>query len=401
MELQLSAADEAFRDEVRRFLDANLTDELREATRLTSGVFAEFEIGRRWHKALYERGWIAPAWPVEYGGTGWSPMQRFIFDRECAAAGTPRLFAMGLRMVGPVIMRFGRQEQQHFYLPKILSGEDTWCQGYSEPGSGSDLASLQCRAVADGDDYVVNGTKIWTTGAQYATRMFLLVRTRMEGKPQEGISFLLLDMDTPGITVKPIITLAGDHEVNQVFFDDVRVPQANRVGEENQGWMVAKYLLEFERGGTAYGPGLMAAIDKLRTLARLEAGDGGGRLIEDAGFRRKIDEVAIQASALDATEQRMMSAMTQGQNPGAASSMLKTRGSETVQRVSELAVEAIAYYGAPYQPDARVPGANVEPIGPEHAVPVVPKYLNYRAASIYAGSNEIQRNIMAKLVLGL
>ena len=401
MELQLSAADEAFRDEVRRFLDANLTDELRAATRLTSGVFAEFEIGRRWHKALYERGWIAPAWPVEYGGTGWSPMQRFIFDRECAAAGTPRLFAMGLRMVGPVIMRFGRQEQQHFYLPKILSGEDTWCQGYSEPGSGSDLASLQCRAVADGDDYVVNGTKIWTTGAQYATRMFLLVRTRMEGKPQEGISFLLLDMDTPGITVKPIITLAGDHEVNQVFFDDVRVPQANRVGEENQGWMVAKYLLEFERGGTAYGPGLMAAIDKLRTLARLEAGDGGGRLIEDAGFRRKIDEVAIQASALDATEQRMMSAMTQGQNPGAASSMLKTRGSETVQRVSELAVEAIAYYGAPYQPDARVPGANVEPIGPEHAVPVVPKYLNYRAASIYAGSNEIQRNIMAKLVLGL
>jgi alkylation response protein AidB-like acyl-CoA dehydrogenase len=401
MDLNLTAADEAFRGQVRRFLDESLTDELKEATRLTSGVFAEFEIGQRWHKALYEQGWIAPSWPVEYGGTGWSPMQRFIFDRECAAAGTPRLFAMGLRMVGPVIMRFGRQEQKDFYLPKIRSGEDTWCQGYSEPGSGSDLASLQCRAASDGDDYVINGTKIWTTGAQYASRMFLLVRTRTEGKPQEGISFLLLDMDTPGITVKPIITLAGDHEVNQVFFDDVRVSKANRVGEENQGWTVAKYLLEFERGGTAYGPGLMAAIAKLRRLARLEAADGGGRLIEDDGFRRKIDEAEIQASALDATEQRMMSAMTQGQNPGAASSMLKTRGSETVQRVSELAVEAIAYYGAPYQPDARVPGANVAPIGPEHAVPVLPKYLNYRAASIYAGSNEIQRNIMAKLVLGL
>jgi len=400
MEMTLSAADEAFRDEVRRFLAEQLSDEIREATRLTSGVFAEFPIGRRWHKALYEKGWIAPSWPVEYGGTGWSVMQRFIYERECAGAGAPRLFAMGLRMVGPVIMRFGSAAQQRRHLPAILSGEDTWCQGYSEPGAGSDLAALQCRAVSDGDDYVVNGTKIWTTGAQYATRMFLLVRTRAAGKPQEGITFLLLDMDTPGITVKPIITLAGDHEVNQVFFDDVRVPKANRVGDENQGWTVAKYLLEFERGGTAYGPGLRAAVERLRGIARAERG-GGAALIEDSGFRRKLDRVEIAVGALDATEQRMMSAMSQGQNPGAASSMLKTRGSEMNQQVSELAVEAIAYYGAPYQPDARTPGSNVAPVGPAHGVPVMARYLNYRAASIYAGSNEIQRNIMAKLVLGL
>jgi alkylation response protein AidB-like acyl-CoA dehydrogenase len=400
MDLSLSPADEAFRREVRAFLDEQLSEDIKEATRLTSGVFAAFPIGRRWHRALHAKGWIAPAWPVEFGGTGWTAMQRFIFERECAAAGAPRLFAMGLRMVGPVLMRFGRPEQKEFYLPRIRAGEDTWCQGYSEPGSGSDLASLQCRAASDGDDYVINGSKIWTTGAQYANRMFCLVRTSTDGKPQAGISFLLIDMDTAGLTVEPIVTLAGDHEVNQVFFDDVRVPKANRVGPENQGWTVAKYLLEFERGGTAYGPGLAAALRRLRAVAEAEAA-GGAPLIEDDGFRRRIAEAEVKAAALDATERRLMSAMGQGQNPGAAASMLKTLGSELNQQVSELAVEAVAYYAAPHQPDARVPGANVEPIGPVHAVPVMPKYLNYRAASIYAGSNEIQRNIMAKLVLGL
>ncbi len=401
MDLSFSAADEAFRDEVRAFLDENLSDDFREASRLTSGVFAELEIGRRWHTILHGKGWIAPSWPQEYGGTGWTPMQRFIYDRECAAAGTPRLFIMGLRMVGPVIMRFGRQDQKDFYLPRILSGEDIWCQGYSEPGSGSDLASLQCRAIAEGDDYVLNGTKLWTTGAQFADRMFCLVRTSTEGKRQEGITFLLLDMDSPGITVEPIITLAGDHEVNQVFFDDVPVPQANRIGDENDGWTVAKYLLEFERGGSAYGPGLTAAVERLKAIAAQEGGGEGRALIEDDGFRRKLAEAEIEIAAIDATEQRLMSAMSQGQNPGAASSMMKALGTETTQRLSELGVEAVAYYGAPFQPDARVPGSNVEPVGPAHAVPAVPRYLNFRAASIYAGSNEIQRNIMAKLVLGL
>ncbi len=400
MDLTLAAEDQAFREDVNAFIDEALTDDLAEAGRLTSGIFADVEIGRRWHKALHAKGWIAPAWPRAHGGTGWSAMQRFIFERECAARGAPRLFAMGLRMVGPVIMKFGRDDQKDFYLPKILSGEDTWCQGYSEPGSGSDLAALQTRAVQDGDDYVVNGTKIWTSGAQYANRMFCLVRTSSEGKRQEGISFILIDMDTPGITIEPIITLAGDHEVNQVFFDDVRVPVANRVGEENQGWTVAKYLLEFERGGTAYGPGLGAACAKLRTLAENEPA-AGDALIADAHFKSKLDAAEIEVRALDATEQRLMSAMSQGQNPGAASSMLKTRGSEVNQTLSELSVEAIAHYGFPFQPEARVPGNNVEPVGPAHGVPAMPRYLNVRAHSIYAGSNEIQRNIMAKLVLGL
>jgi alkylation response protein AidB-like acyl-CoA dehydrogenase len=396
----MSAEDEAFRDEVRGFLDTHLTDELREAANLTSGVFADFEIGRRWHKALYEKGWIAPSWPAEYGGTGWSHMQRYIWNVESARAGAPRLFSMGLRMCGPVVMKFGRQEQKDYYLPRILAGEDYWCQGYSEPGSGSDLASLQCRAVADGDDYVINGTKIWTTGAHHANRMFLLVRTASDRKPQEGISFLLLDMDTPGISVEPIITLAGDHEVNQVFFDDVRVPQANRVGDENNGWTVAKYLLEFERGGSAYAPAIQESLTRLRAIARAETADGGS-LIDDPDFARQLAEAEVAVTALQFTEHRIASALSGGQNPGSASSLLKTRGSELNQQISELAMKAIAYYGAPFQPEARVPGNNVEPIGPEHAVPVMPKYLNFRAATIYAGSNEIQRNIMAKLVLGL
>ncbi|MBT7756601.1 MAG: acyl-CoA dehydrogenase, partial [Rhodospirillaceae bacterium] len=266
MEMGMTAADQAFRDEVRAFFDEKLTDDMREATNLSSGVFAEFEIGRRWHTALYEQGWIAPSWPAEHGGADWTPMQRYIYDSEAGAAAVPRLFSMGLRMVGPVVMKFGSDEQKNFYLPRILSGEDVWCQGYSEPGSGSDLASLQTRAIVDGDDYVVNGTKIWTTGAQYATRMFCLVRTSTDGKPQEGISFILIDMDTPGITIEPIITLAGDHEVNQVFLDDVRVPIKNRVGPENDGWTVAKYLLEFERGGAAYATTLAAGLEKLRAI---------------------------------------------------------------------------------------------------------------------------------------
>ncbi|MDP6688466.1 MAG: acyl-CoA dehydrogenase family protein [Alphaproteobacteria bacterium] len=400
MDMEMTAADAAFRDEVRVFFDEKLTPDMREASNLTSGVFAEFDIGHRWHKTLHEKGWIAPAWPEEHGGTGWTPMQRYIYDSEAGAAGAPRLFSMGLRMVGPVVMKFGTDEQKNFYLPRIRAGDDVWCQGYSEPGSGSDLASLQCRAVADGDDYVVNGTKIWTTGAQHATRMFCLVRTSTEGKPQEGISFILIDMNTPGITIEPIITLAGDHEVNQVFLDDVRVPIANRVGPENEGWTVAKYLLEFERGGAAYATVLEAALEKLRAIAEAERKDGG-RLIDDEAFAGKLAALEVRQMAVQATEHRIMSDIAQRGRPGPASSIMKVLGSENNQLISELAVEATQYYAAPYQPEARVPGNNVEPVGPEKSVPVMPKYLNFRAATIYAGSSEVQRNIMAKLVLGL
>ncbi len=401
MELALSPEDLAFRDEVRGFLDNRTTDDIREAGRLTAGVVSDFAGSMHWYRVLAEKGWIAPAWPKEHGGAGWNVMQRYIFDAECARAGTPRLFGMGLRMVGPVIMRFGTDEQKAHYLPRILSGDDVWCQGYSEPGSGSDLASLGTRAVADGDDYVINGTKLWTTGAQFANHMFCLVRTSTDGKPQQGISFVLIDMATPGITVEPIITLASDHEVNQVFLDDVRVPQANRIGDENQGWTVAKYLLEFERGGAAYAPGLQVALANLRRIAGLERAADGRALSADPTFATRLAEAEVEVTALEFTEKRIMSALSQGQNPGSASSMFKLRGSELIQKIAELSVEAIAYYAAPFQPEARVLGSNVDPVGPGHAVTVVAKHLNSRATTIYAGTSEVQRNIIAKLVLGL
>ena len=255
MNLDLSAADLAFQAEIRAFIAENLPADLQRAGRRATSVFIDKQYSLAWQRILHAKGWVAPSWPVEYGGTGWNEMRRFIFQMECIRAGAPSLAPMGLRMVGPCIMRYGTSEQKAHYLPRLLAGEDYWCQGYSEPGAGSDLASLQLSATSDGDDYVLNGSKIWTTHAHWANRMFCLVRTRFEGKPQAGITFLLLDMNSPGLVVKPIITLAGEHEVNQVFFDDVRVPKANRLGEENDGWTVAKFLLEFERGGGS-SPGL-------------------------------------------------------------------------------------------------------------------------------------------------
>jgi acyl-CoA dehydrogenase len=400
MNLDLTGADAAFRDEVCTFLDENLTPELREAGRLTTSVFTEKEWNLKWHKILHKKGWVAPNWPVEYGGTGWSDMQKYIWASECARAGTPNLSPMGLRMCAPVLMKYGTEAQKAFYLPRILAGEDYWCQGYSEPGSGSDLASLQLRAVADGDDYILNGSKIWTTHAHFANRMFCLVRTDASGKPQQGITFLLLDMDIPGLKIEPIITLAGEHEVNQVFFDDVRVPQANRVGPENDGWTVAKYLLEFERGG-AYAAGLGVGVEKVRGIAMQERADNGERLINDPAFRARLDEAAIAVKAMEVTEHRVMAEIARVGNPGPASSMLKTRGTEMTQAIDELAIEAMAYYAHVDQPAARAPGSNVTPVGPAHGTTAMPRYLNNRAATIYGGSNEIQRGIMAKLVLGL
>ena len=402
MDLALSPDDEAFRKEVRAFLAESLTEDLREAGRKTSGVFADFAAGLRWHKVLAGRGWSAPTWPKEYGGTGWSATQRYIFARECIAADAPRIFSMGIRMVGPVIQKFGTPEQKAKYLPGIVSGDIVFCQGYSEPGSGSDLASLKTRAVRDGDDYVIDGTKIWTTGAHVANHMFCLVRTSSEGKPQEGISFVLLDsMDLPGLSVKPIVTLAGDHEVNQVFFDGVRTPVANRIGPENDGWTVAKYLLEFERGGDAYTPNLYARIEDVRRIAREEAADGAGRLIDDRGFAERLAEAEMAAQALEMIEMQVLSDLSRGRNPGAVSSAMKIRGSETLQMLDHLGVEALAWYAAPFEPEARQLGHNEPTVAPEWGTMALPLYLNNRAATIYAGSNEIQRNIIAKAVLGL
>ena len=398
MDLALSKEDEAFRAEVRRFLDEKLTPDLREAGKRTGGVLSDPPATTKWHKALYEKGWIAPAWPKEYGGPGWNEMQRYIFSSELSAANAPILPNFGTRMCGPVLMKFGNPQQKAFYLPRILSGEDYWCQGYSEPGSGSDLASLQTKAVREGDHYVVNGTKIWTTHAHFANRMFCLVRTAQTGKNQEGITFILIDMKTPGLTVTPIITIAGDHEVNQCFFDNVRVPVENRVGEEGQGWTIAKYLLEFERGG-AYAAALQAKLKSVREAAEIERMDGA-RLADDADFARKLAETEIDLMGLMVTEHRVMSQLASGQNPGPASSLLKARGTETSQRLSELSIEALAFYIAPFEPAARMQGANVEPITPMHGLVFMPQYLNSRAATIYGGSSEVQRNIMSKLILG-
>ena len=395
MNLDLTPEDSDFRDEVRAFLKDNLTDELAIAGRLSTSVFIEPEFSLPWQRILHARGWAAPGWPVEYGGTGWSEMQRYIFASECARAGAPSLSPMGLSMVGPCIIGHGTPEQKAHYLPRILSGEDYWCQGYSEPNSGSDLASLGLKAVADGDDYILNGTKIWTTHAQWASRMFCLVRTRFDGKPQVGITFLLLDMNLPGIKVDPIITLAGEHEVNQVFFDDVRVPKAGRLGAENDGWTVAKYLLEFERGGGS-SAGLEVNVARIRALA-----GKNGLLDGDPAFARALAAAEVALEAIKITEQRVSSALSSGSNPGPAASMLKVQRTEMMQRIDTLGIELGGTYAGVEQIEARQPGANVDPVGPPDLLTLMPRYLNNRAGSIYGGSNEVQRNIMAKLVLGL
>lgn len=395
MDLALSPDEIAFRDEVRAFLDVHLTPELRAAGRAQTSVFSNIADSLPWQKILAARGWAAPPWPVEHGGPGWNDMQRYIFAAECAATGAPSLAPMGLRMVAPVIMRYGSEAQKAHYLPRILSGEDYWCQGYSEPGAGSDLAALALRADSDGDDYILNGSKLWTTHAQWATHMFALIRTDSSGRPQQGVTFLLLEMTRPGITVAPIITLAGDHEINQVFFENVRVPKSGRLGVENEGWTVAKALLEFERGGGS-APGLKVALQRLRALAA-DAPPGGAPLLEDPAFRRRLAELEVEIEAIEITEHRVLSAVTSGQSPGALSSLLKIQGTEAMQKVDELAIQAAAPFAQVVQPLR----ASNDPVGPAAALTAMPRYLNNRAASIYGGSNEIQRNIIARGILGI
>lgn len=401
MDLAFSAEDLKFRDEVRDWIAKNFDAQTKSLQGQSKNGYLDKETMVSWQKKLYERGWIAPDWPVEHGGAGFTATQRYIYNMEMAAAGTPTLSPMGLKMVAPVIMKFGTDEQKAEHLPKILRSDVWWCQGYSEPGSGSDLASLQMKAERDGDHYVFNGSKIWTTHAQWADWIFCLVRTSQEKNRQDGISFVLARMDTPGITVQALPTLDGpmkdQQEVNQVFFDNVRVPIANRIGEEGKGWTYAKYLLEFERGN-AYAPGLKTALAKAKRLAHYEGVD------RDPDFARKAAELEIQIAALDATELRIFSSLSAGKSIGAASSMLKCAGSEAQQAISELALEAIGLYGQPFVEDtwAELKGrSNAPRPGPDYAAPVAPSYFNYRKTSIYAGSNEIQRNIMAKAVLGL
>ncbi len=366
----------AFRAEVREFLRDNLPPELARAGRRATSVFSHPDHSIPWQKILTAKGWGAIDWPVEYGGTGWTPMQKYIFSAECARAGAPNLLPQGLKMVAPVLMHYGTDEQKAYFLPRILSGEHYWCQGFSEPGSGSDLASLKLKAERDGDHYVLNGSKIWTTHAHFANWMFALVRTSSDGKPQAGISFLLIDMATPGLKVDPIISLAGEHELNQVFFDNVRVPVANRLGEENDGWSVAKYLLTFERGGR-YAPGLFAQLAKLED----EVGD-------DPVLHERLRREKVTLEALEALELKSINAS--GAKSALYASVLKVQGTEAAQRIDTLACEIAGLAG----------WAEADGQSPDLLATALPRYLNGRAATIYAGSNEIQRDLIARAVLG-
>ena len=349
-----------------------------------------------WHRILHKKGWLAPAWPKEYGGPGWSITQRFLWEQETTRAGTLPPLAFSVTMVGPVIYTFGNAAQKARFLPRILSGDDWWCQGYSEPGSGSDLASVRTKAVRQGDHYVVNGHKTWTTLAQHADWIFCLVRTDPNAKAQAGISFLLIDMKTPGITVRPIITIDGSHEVNDIFFEDVRVPVENRIGEENKGWTYAKFLLGNERTSMAGVGRSTRMLDKLKRIvdAELPANDPSR-----PAFIQDIARVELDLLALEATELRIVAQMARGIDPGPMASLFKIRGTEIQQRIADLCHRAIGLNGLALRdqragPDAFMPG-------PSSGHTVTEKYLNTRKLSIYGGSNEIQRNIIAKAVLGL
>ena len=393
MELNYTVADEAFRTDVRGWLDANLPKDLQAKVlrhrHLTKADFL------RWHKIMAAKGWVAPSWPVEWGGTGWTPTQKHIFDDECALAGTPQIMPFGIAMVGPVIMRFASEGQKRHYLPRILDGTDWWCQGYSEPGSGSDLASLKTRAERSGDKYIVNGQKTWTTLAQHADMIFCLVRTDPEVKKQEGISFLLIDMQSPGITVRPIVTMDGSAEVNEVFFDNVEVPVENRVGEENKGWTYAKYLLGHERTGIARVGNSKRELSLLKSVAREQQIDGKP-LSEDIRFASKVAELEIDLMALEMTVLRVVSSEGVGKGPGPEASLLKVKGTEVQQRLTELMLEAIGPRGLPFHLEEFDDPAKGEMIDPFAAI-----YFNYRKTSIYGGSSEIQKNIMTQMILGL
>ena len=389
MQLDLSSEQEAFRAEVRAFLDEQLTPEMRRGASLTSGVFAEPEVAGPWQDALEARGWLTYFWPREHGGTGWGGVQRWIFETECARAGAPVLPGMGLKLVGPVIYTFGTDAQREHFLPALRRGEHFWAQGFSEPGSGSDLASLQTRAVRDGDDYLVTGQKIWTTQAQFANWLFALVRTDQEVKAQRGISFLLIDMTSPGVTVRPILSASGDHDLNEVFLDNVRVPTANRVGDEGQGWSIAKFLLENERGGTGYAPLLLADLERIERAAALSGS------LADRAVRLRLE-----AEALEMTELRTRLEIEAGEPPAPRSLATKLIASEIRQGIEELALDAFGLAGLQLPPARPFHHHADDLVGPPEAGLAAARYLNARAWSIFGGTSEIQLNIIARAALG-
>jgi alkylation response protein AidB-like acyl-CoA dehydrogenase len=383
MDLNYSQEESAFRDEVRGWLKANLPQDLRD--KMASHDHLSRDDLLRWHKILAKQGWVAPAWPKEWGGTGWNVVQRYIFEEECGYAGTPPIVSFSMHMCGPVLLRFGTEAQKKRFLPRMYDGEDFWCQGYSEPGSGSDLASLKTKAERQGDHYIVNGQKTWTTLGHYADWIFCLVRTDSTlSKRQEGISFLLIDMKSPGITVQPLILMDGGHEVNEVFFNDVKVPVENLVFEEGKGWTVAKYLLGHERMNTGRIGTSKRELAKLKEFAATQKGDDGKPLAEDARFRDKLTRVEVELMALEITNLRFLDQMRRsGQPPGADVSMLKIKGTEIQQALTELSMQAA---------DSATHDEHTD---------LAKRYCNFRKTTIYAGSNEIQRNIIAKMTLGL
>jgi alkylation response protein AidB-like acyl-CoA dehydrogenase len=402
MNLEFSAEDIAFREEVRAFLRDQLPERLKEGARRTPGVFVEPDIGLEWQRILHAKGWVAPGWAKEDGGTGWSATQKYIFEKECAIAGAPALSVLGLKLVGPVICHYGTPEQKARFLPRILSGEDYWCQGYSEPGSGSDLASLKTRAVRDGSDYRINGTKIWTTHAQYADWMFCLVRTDPDCASQRGISFLLVPMEQSGITVTPIITMAGDHEVNQVFLDNAVSDAGNLIGEEGQGWTIAKFLLENERGGSCLAPKLLVDLDRIELLAGKTPSGENGPMDHDLDISNRIAKLRIKARALEITELRILAELANGNRPGPQTSLTKLVGANLRQDIDTLAMDLFGYDGMQLPPERPLYG-NGAPfsIGHEEAMVAAGRYLNSRAWTIFGGSDEVQKNIISKAVLGL
>ena len=402
MDLRYTPEEENFRAEVQAFLAAELPADIRDKVRL--GRRLRKDDMMRWQKILYRRGWGAGMWPTRFGGRGWSVVQQHLFDEACAAAGAPPQIAFSLRMVAPVLMTFGNAAQQNHFLPRIISGEDWWCQGYSEPGSGSDLASLRTSAVREGDHYLVNGQKTWNTLGQHADWIFCLVRTSSEARPQQGISFLLIDMKSPGITVRPIITMEGEHEINDIFFENVRVPIQQLVGEENKGWTYAKFLLGHERTNNAGIGNCKRGLRRLKEIAAAQMANGRP-LIEDRRFRDRIAQVELELMALEITNLRVLSAASESRTPGPEVSLLKIKGSEIIQQLAELQMHALGHDALPYLRDALEADWVAEPLFGEHyaayAPPLSGQYFNQRKTTIYAGSTEIQKNIIAKMILGL
>ena len=398
MDLNFTPEEEAFRAEVQAFLKdklpARIANKVKAGQRLTKADQDE------WHAILNERGWLANHWPEEYGGPGWGAVEKFIFDTECALAGGPRIVPFGVNMLGPVLIKFGNEAQKKYWLPRILSGEDWWCQGYSEPGAGSDLASVKTTAVRQGDHYIVNGQKTWTTQGQHANMIFCLVRTDREAKAQSGISFLLVDMKSPGVELRPIRTLDGDREVNEVFFTDVKVPVENLVGEENKGWTYAKYLLTYERTGIAGVGFCIAALAKLKVIAA-KVMKNGKPLDQDPLFAARMAQVEIDLENMKTTNLRVIASVAGGGVPGAESSMLKIRGTEIRQEILSLMRRAVGPYALPFIEEAQYEGYADEPVGPKEAATAAANYFNYRKLSIFGGSNEIQKNIISKMILGL